>query len=206
RQPAIEMIRMTSGGAAAAPMRLLMNTAPWAAPRSVNGNHLAKLREMFGYAPASPTPKRNLATRSDGKLQARPLAVVNADHHSTIRISVLRGPIRSPNHPLGISNAAHAKVKALKIQPIWTVVSPSSDRIAGAEEAMHTRSMNVITDSTQAKYKRLYRARVGGMRDPGHGASKTRRGSSLIALAINVVDVPVPWCGRRRVFHRHLDD
>src|SRR6185295_15431889 len=116
------------------------------------------------------------------------------------------GPIRSPNHPLGISNAAYAKVKALKIQPIWTVVSPSSDRIAGAEEAMHTRSMNVITDSTQAKYKRLYRARVRGMRDPGHGASKTRRGSSLIALAINVVDVPVPWCGRRRVFHRHLDD
>src|SRR5580765_896687 len=48
RQPAAEMIRMTSGGAAAAPMRLLMNTAPCAAPRSVTGNQREKLREIFG--------------------------------------------------------------------------------------------------------------------------------------------------------------
>src|SRR3954469_21592202 len=48
RQPAAEMIRITSGGAAAAPMRLLMNTAPCATPRSVTGNHREKLREMLG--------------------------------------------------------------------------------------------------------------------------------------------------------------
>src|SRR6185503_21087559 len=48
RHPAAETIGMTSSGAAAAPMRLLMNTAPCAAPRSVTGNHREKLREMFG--------------------------------------------------------------------------------------------------------------------------------------------------------------
>src|SRR3982750_82897 len=48
RQPAAEMIRMTSGGAIAPPSRLLMKTAPWAAPRSVAGNHREKLRDMFG--------------------------------------------------------------------------------------------------------------------------------------------------------------
>src|SRR3954471_7771491 len=48
RQPAAEIIRMTSGGAIAPPRRLLMNTAPWAPPRSVAGNHREKLRDMFG--------------------------------------------------------------------------------------------------------------------------------------------------------------
>src|SRR4051794_26965172 len=141
RQPAAEMIRITSGGAAAAPMRLLMNTAPCAAPRSVTGNHREKLREILGYAPASPRPNRNRATSSETKFQASPLAVVNADHHSTIRINVFRGPSTSPIQPLGISNTAYANVNALKIQPMCTASNPSSARMAGADEAMHTRSM-----------------------------------------------------------------
>jgi hypothetical protein len=106
RHPADAMITTTSGGASAAPIRLLMNTAPCADPRSCVGNHFRKLREMLGYAPASPAPKRNRATSSDGKLHARPLAIVNADHHNTIRINTFRGPSTSPSQPPGISNAA----------------------------------------------------------------------------------------------------
>ena len=34
------------------------------------------------------------------------VGAVNADHHSTMRVRTKRGPMRSPNTPLGISNAA----------------------------------------------------------------------------------------------------
>ena len=39
-----------------------------------------------------------------GKVQ--PVAAVKNDHHSTTRMSTLRGPSRSPSQPVGISNNA----------------------------------------------------------------------------------------------------
>ena len=39
-------------------------------------------------------------------LHAHPVAAVKNDHQSTIRVSTLRQPIRSPNQPLGISHNA----------------------------------------------------------------------------------------------------
>ena len=121
-------------------MRVPMNTQPCATPRSATGNHFAKLREVFGKAPASPTPNRKRATTSDAKFQARPVAAVNADHQRTMRVSTLRGPMTSPIQPLGISNAAYAHVKALNTHPIWTALRPSSLRTAGAADEMATRS------------------------------------------------------------------
>ena len=35
-----------------------------------------------------------------------PVSAVNNDHHSTMRVMTLRGPIRSPSQPLGTSKAA----------------------------------------------------------------------------------------------------
>ena len=61
---------------------------------------------VFGNAPASPMPNNNRATISETKFQANPVAAVNADHHNTMRVSTLRGPITSPIQPDGISKAA----------------------------------------------------------------------------------------------------
>src|SRR5688500_2409990 len=110
----------TIGGVIAPPIRVPMKTQPCAAPRSATGNHFAKLRDVFGNAPASPTPNRNRATNSDAKFQAAPVAAVKADHQITMRVRTLRGPNTSPIQPLGISNAAYAQVKALNTQPICT--------------------------------------------------------------------------------------
>jgi hypothetical protein len=90
----------------APPRRVPMKITPCALPRSAIGNQLAKLREMLGKAPASPTPNRKRTTSSEAKFHAAPVIIVNADHHRTIRVSTLRGPVMSPSQPLGISNAA----------------------------------------------------------------------------------------------------
>ena len=96
----------TIGGAIAPPRRVPMKTTPCADPRSRVGNHLAKLLDMFGKAPASPTPKRKRAMINEAKFQAKPVAAVKADHHNTIRANTFRGPITSPSQPLGISKNA----------------------------------------------------------------------------------------------------
>ena len=38
--------------------------------------------------------------------QASPVAIVKVDHHTTTRVSTLRGPIRSPSQPPGTSKMA----------------------------------------------------------------------------------------------------
>jgi hypothetical protein len=106
RHPAHEMMSTTSGGVTAPPRRLPRNTTPCAVPHSCAGNHRAKLLDMLGYAPASPAPNRKRAVASDAKFHVIPVAIVKADHQSTMRIRTLRGPNRSPSQPLGISKRA----------------------------------------------------------------------------------------------------
>ena len=60
----------------------------------------------FGKHPASPTPNRKRVTTSDNQLHTQPVAAVKNDHHTTMRISTLRAPMRSPSQPPGISNTA----------------------------------------------------------------------------------------------------
>src|SRR5262249_10572281 len=95
--------------------------------------------------PASPIPKRKRIAISDPSPQVHPVAAVKKDHQSTTRTSVLRGPYRSPNHPVGISNSAYAIVKALKIQPTASSCSaptrPNVARMSGMDHEMQTRSM-----------------------------------------------------------------
>ena len=79
---------------------------PCARPRSLIGNQREKLLDVFGNAPASPAPNKNRKVSSDAKLHTSPVAIVNADHHRTIRVSTFRGPIVSPSQPLGTSNIA----------------------------------------------------------------------------------------------------
>src|SRR5688572_13249083 len=118
RQPTAAINSTISGGASAPPSRVPMKMTPCALPRSAVGNQLEKLLEMLGNAPASPTPNRNRTTSSETKFQAAPVSIVNADHQRTMRVSTRRGPVTSPSHPLGISNAAYANVKTLNTQPI----------------------------------------------------------------------------------------
>src|SRR5262245_1199714 len=116
-QPANAMIATTIGGASAPPNRVPMNKTPCALPTSRLGNHREKLREIVGKAPASPTPNRNLVPSSTGKFHANPVAIVNADHQTTIRVIIRRGPNTSASHPLGISKTAYANVKMLNVHP-----------------------------------------------------------------------------------------
>ena len=106
RQPIAAISRTISGGASAPPSRVPMKITPCALPRSAVGNQFEKLFEMFGKAPASPTPNMKRTTSSETKFQAAPVSMVKADHHRTMRVSTLRGPVTSPSQPLGISNAA----------------------------------------------------------------------------------------------------
>jgi len=66
--------------------------------------------------------------------------MVNADHHSTIRVRTLRGPTTSPSQPDGISNSEYASANALSTTPICTVVRCSSSLMNGAAAEMQTRS------------------------------------------------------------------
>ena len=79
---------------------------PWARTRSRAGSQVVKALATLGKQPASPAPNRKRVASSEGKLHAHPVAAVNMDHHSTMRISTLRGPIQSPRYPPGISNMA----------------------------------------------------------------------------------------------------
>jgi hypothetical protein len=87
------------------PRRDPRNSTPLARPRSRTGNHREKLRATFGNAPASPAPKRKRIATSDRNPRAAPVSIVNADHHSTIRVRTLRGPLTSPSQPDGTSKS-----------------------------------------------------------------------------------------------------
>src|SRR6266850_2922348 len=103
RQPIPAMSATANGGARAPPNRVPMKVMPCARPRSLTGNHCEKLRDVLGKAPASPAPNRNRKVSSDTKFHAIPVAIVNTDHHRTIRVSTFLGPTVSPSHPLGTS-------------------------------------------------------------------------------------------------------
>ena len=79
-------------------------------------------------------------TTMDAKLIAHPVAIVKKDHHTTIRISTVRAPKRSPRYPLGISNRAYARTNAEKTYPICSLLNPRSREMSGAACEMQTRS------------------------------------------------------------------
>ena len=78
----------------------------WAFTRSSDGSQVVKALVRFGKQPASPAPKSARVTTSETKLQVQPVAAVKKDHHSTTRVSTLRGPSLSPSQPPGISKSA----------------------------------------------------------------------------------------------------
>ena len=46
-----------------------------------------------------PAPKKKRVSKSIGKPDTAPVSAVNTDHHSTIRVSTLRAPMRSHQSP-----------------------------------------------------------------------------------------------------------
>lgn len=81
---------------------------------------------------------------STRKLVAAAVAAVRHDHHTTMRASTRRVPVRSAQRAVGISNTAYASWKAVNTYPICTVVKPRSRMMPGASVAMHARSRYVI--------------------------------------------------------------
>jgi len=73
---------------------------------SVAGNHRDIVPELFGKAPASPTPNKKRMVINVNSPVVAPVNAVNKDHHKTMRIKTARCPMRSPNMPEGISNKA----------------------------------------------------------------------------------------------------
>ncbi len=65
RQPQRLISTSATGTDNMPPTRDPKNITPFALPRSASGNHRERLRDMFGKAPASPAPKRNLVDDSD---------------------------------------------------------------------------------------------------------------------------------------------
>jgi hypothetical protein len=76
---------------------------------------------------------------------------VNADHHSTIRVSTRRAPATSPRQPDGTSKREYARVKALKTRLICSIVRWRSAMMKGAAAEMQTRSRYVTTARANAK-------------------------------------------------------
>ena len=122
------------------PTRDPRNITPLARPRSRIGNHLEKLRAMFGNAPASPAPNRKRIATSDGNPRAADVSIVKADHHNTMRVRTRRGPTTSPSHPEGISNSEYDKVNALKTTLIWSTLRCRSSMMYGAAAEIQMRS------------------------------------------------------------------
>src|SRR5580704_17309465 len=108
--------------------------------RSALGTQRETADVQLGNAPASPAPKRKRTASRARKLVATPVRAVKADHQRTIRVRILRGPIRSPRIPLGISKSAYAKVNAPITQPQWLGLIAISRCILGPATAMHRRS------------------------------------------------------------------
>src|SRR5579863_7336738 len=94
-------------GVKAAPQRAAVALIPSAMARSAGGSQVRKDFARHGKHPASPAPNSSRVTTSDGKFHTHPVAAVKNDHHSTMRVRTLRGPMRSHSHPLGISSSAY---------------------------------------------------------------------------------------------------
>jgi hypothetical protein len=141
RQPHPAISATTSGGVNAAPKREPPCVTPWAKPRSDGSIQRESERVAIGNAPASPTPNRKRNIAIDAAFQAAAVSAVNALHHVTMRASARRGPMRSPNQPPGIWNSAYPQRNDARIQPIVSISSPNSSRMAGTAEAITTRSM-----------------------------------------------------------------
>jgi hypothetical protein len=99
------MSARASGAVSAPPRREPKNSTPLAMPRSRAGNHCEKLRTALGNAPASPAPNRKRTASSERLPCTVPVSIVNADHHSTMRVSTRRGPMTSPSQPEGTSKS-----------------------------------------------------------------------------------------------------
>src|SRR5713101_6580335 len=104
----------TRRGVNAPPQRAAIHRMPCAFTLSSGGSQVVKDLVKLGKQPASPAPNINRVVTMEAKFQAHPVAAVKNDHHTTIRISTLRAPKRSPRYPLGISNSAYARVNAEK--------------------------------------------------------------------------------------------
>src|SRR5207245_6641639 len=93
-------------GVTAPPQRAQSQRMPWARTFSSGRSHVANARVRLGKQPASPIPKRKRVTMRELTLRTHPVAAVKRDHQTTTRISVFRGPNRSPSQPVGISKRA----------------------------------------------------------------------------------------------------
>ena len=99
-------VKTTISGVNAPPQRAASHMMACARVRSSPANQLLNAFVRFGNAPASPTPNRNRIIVSDQNPVARPVAIVKADHQTTMRVITSRGPIRSPSQPPGTSKIA----------------------------------------------------------------------------------------------------
>ncbi len=99
--PCRSIARRRVKGVAVAPSAWPMQTAPIARPRCAAGNQRETVEALFGIAPASPAPKSIRTTKSEAKPTVAAVSIVKADHQSTMRVSALRVPKRSPNQPVG---------------------------------------------------------------------------------------------------------
>lgn len=93
---------MTTNGVKAPPRRVAAQMKPCARPTFSLGNQRLITPVEQGDEPASPTPNMKRMTSSEAKPPAKPVRQVNADHQSTISVSTLRWPWRSPKAPIGI--------------------------------------------------------------------------------------------------------
>ena len=107
--------------------------------------------------------------KSERKFHTRPVAAVKNDHSSTTRVSALRGPMRSPSHPAGISSSAYAKKKAEKAHFMSESLRPRSFCRSGFAFDRQTRSAYVMIATAIAKAITMKRTLVGFW--PGGGFS-----------------------------------
>src|SRR5207249_12312070 len=117
RHPNAMVRGTTMNGATAAPAIWPTREAEIPLESSFAGNQRDITPEVFGSAPASPTPKRNRTMMRDNKPVVRPVSAVNTDHHNTMRVKTTFCPFRSPIMPEGISNKAYARENADNTKP-----------------------------------------------------------------------------------------
>src|SRR5271170_6175912 len=106
RHPYAAAIGTIINGATAAPVFVPISSDDIALLVSAAGNQRETTAELFGNAPDSPMPKKNLANINVINPVVAPVNAVNTDHHITMRIKLARCPILSPIMPEGISNNA----------------------------------------------------------------------------------------------------
>ena len=98
--------RNHDGGVKAPLMAVAVQKTLNARARSDGGTQRETADVQLGNDPASPAPKRKRTASRVRKLVVAPVRAVKADHQRTMRVRILRGPMRSPRIPLGISKRA----------------------------------------------------------------------------------------------------